>query len=150
MRGNDLDNRVSHLAATPVSDLFRRAGFLAPVWFVAHAQVGAKDVKASLPVLLPFISKPCHCMHPGEPHHRLVVAELRNDCRKPLVEHPGSDLRGDGLGRPRPPASHSHKDRRPGHRREHQHWHTDQVVHRHPETASVNRRLWPTRSRPLQ
>ena len=108
---------MAHFPVGPVSGPFSRVGAVARVGVVGQAQVGAENVDAGLPVLLPVVGQPGHGVHAGQAHRGLGVAELGGDRGEPLVEDPGPVMGGVGLGDLLPPVGHDQRDERagPGH-----------------------------------
>ena len=150
MVADEPDDGVAYLPVGPVSGPYVRGGVVAGVGVIGQAQVGAQNIDAGLPVLLPVISQPGHGVHPGQAHRRLAVAELGGDRREPLIQQPRPVMRRrslpaflvqchaffvqhrGGLGDPLPPVGHDQGDQRarPGDRGEHQLRHPDRVMHR--------------------
>ena len=71
-----------------------------------HRRVGTFSLGMRLPVLLPVIGQPCHCVHPGQAYRGLVVTKLGSDRGEPLVEDPGPVMSGVRLGDLLPPVGH--------------------------------------------
>ena len=108
------DDGVAHFPVRPVSGPFGRVSVVARVRIVGQAQVGAQNVDAGLPVLLPVIGQPGHGVHAGQAYRWLGIAELGCDRGEPLVEDPGPVMNGVGLGDLLPPVGHDQRDQRPG------------------------------------
>jgi hypothetical protein len=71
------DDGVAHLSVRPASGPRSRGSVVARVRIIGQAQVGAQNIDAGLPVLLPVICQPGHGVHAGQPYRWLVIAELR-------------------------------------------------------------------------
>jgi hypothetical protein len=133
MCGDDPDVGVADLTDTAECEPLRCRGLVTRLGLIGNTQIGAQNVDASLPVLLPVVGQARHGMHPGQADCGLVIAELRCDRREPLIERPRPVVRGGGLRYTLPSVGHDQGDKRARScdRREHQLQHADKIMQRH-------------------
>jgi hypothetical protein len=76
MGADEPDDGEADFAAGPECKPLRLRSVIARIRFVGQAQVGAENVDAGLPVLLPVVGQPGHGVHAGQAYRWLGVAEL--------------------------------------------------------------------------
>src|SRR6266567_2159599 len=86
---DDADDSVVDLAFGLPGEAVVLARVVGGLGLVGHAQVGAEDVDAGLPLVGPVVGEAGHSVNAGEADGGGVVAKLFGGCGEPLVEEPG-------------------------------------------------------------